>query len=93
MTPKWKPARDKAARRRQYERCGSACFLKPPTGYPVCPARSCKPSCRGALAARSRAITQRDCVTERKAIRLGKRLGCEWAKGSSSTCRVGQKRR
>ena len=57
------------------------CFLKPTSlKYPVCELRTKKPSCDGALAARRRAILNKDHAIAAAAKRLGKKLGCNWAK-------------
>lgn len=93
---KWRPVARKGGRREQLRRCGSQCFLKPTAekpGYPVCPPDSCTPTCEGAYRARQRAVTQRDYATERKAVMLGKRLGCSWAAGAVAKRGRGRKQR
>jgi hypothetical protein len=50
----WSPARRVTERRALAGKCGSRCFLKPPTGFPVCDS-NCKTDCRGVVAARVRA--------------------------------------
>ncbi len=84
---KWQPVKRIVGRREKLRRCGKKCFLDPnpqKPRYPVCKPTSCKPSCEGALAARRRAVTQSDFGMERKAIMLGKRLGCTWATGATA---------
>ena len=59
----------------------SKCFLVPgKRKYPVCRATSKKPVCEGALAARRRAILNSDHRIASAALKLGKKLGCTWAK-------------
>ncbi len=83
-----KKVRKRTTRRReQLERCGPVCYLEPGTGergsrpkYPVCSKNSCEPTCGGTQAAFNRARMQRNKKVERKAKRLGRKLGCRWAK-------------
>ena len=59
----------------------SKCFLVPgKRKYPVCRTASKKPVCEGALAARRRAILNKDHRVAAAAKRLGKKLHCPWAK-------------
>lgn len=88
----WKATKRVTERRVQLDRCGSGCFLDPnPKNprYPICPPNSCRPTCEGTLAARRRAITQRDYEMERRAIRRGKLLGCSWARDAVAKRRRG----
>lgn len=92
---KWKPVARKGGRREQLRRCGSQCFLDPDPmnpRYPVCPPDSCRPTCEGLLAARRRAITQRDYGIERKAIAQARLLRCGWAVGAVAKRGRGRKR-
>jgi len=50
----WSPPRRVSQRRALAEKCGTKCFLKPPTGFPVCD-KNCKIDCRGVISARIRA--------------------------------------
>lgn len=55
------------------------CFLKPPTGYPVCTKGGSVPTCEGLLAARRRAIMNKDTAVRRKAESMALTMGCGWA--------------
>jgi hypothetical protein len=79
---KWRPFRRMSRRRLKADRCGTRCYLSPrKLKYPVCKRSSCKPSCQGTRAAFMRARQQHDSKVSKKAVRLGKRLGCGWARG------------
>lgn len=92
---RWRPAKRVTSRREQLSRCGSQCFLDPNPErprYPVCPPDSCRPTCEGLLAARRRAITQRDYGIERKAIAQARLMRCSWASGAVAKRGRGRKR-
>jgi hypothetical protein len=56
------------------------CFLKPSERkYPICAKGSSRPSCEGLLAARRRAILNRDTTVRGKAERKALSMGCGWA--------------
>jgi hypothetical protein len=56
------------------------CFLKPKEmKYPVCSKGGSKPTCEGLLAARRRAILNRDRKVRRKAESMALTMGCGWA--------------
>lgn len=56
------------------------CFLKPAERkYPICAKGSSRPSCEGLLAARRRAILNRDTTVRSKAERKALSMGCGWA--------------
>lgn len=93
---KWRPTKKIRERRAQLHRCGSVCFLDPNPRKPryiVCPPSSCRPTCEGLLAARRRAILQRDRTTEEKAIRRAKLMGCPWATGAAKARKRARARR
>ncbi len=84
----WRSPKRTASRKRLVREGRSMCFLDPKgTGkekgrprYFIC--EDGLPSCKGLRAARSRAILQHECKIERKAIKLAKRMGCQWSKQS-----------
>jgi hypothetical protein len=66
-------------REAMHERAPS-CFLKPDQmKYPVCSKGGSKPTCEGLLAARRRAIMNKDRATRRKAESMALTMGCGWA--------------
>lgn len=68
-------------RRKLLDRCGRKAFLAPDTlSYPVVAAKSrtCRPDCRGLLAAKRRADQYRRPDLARKAQRLAKQARCPW---------------
>ena len=86
-----KPGRQRSAMRR---RCGTKCFLKPATnGFPVCAHKTCMHSCKGLLAAKTRARQYKYPDVARKAQSLAKKKGCRWAKGSRRKSRRRKSRR
>jgi hypothetical protein len=59
------------------------CFLKPPTGYPVCP-KGGGPTCDGLESARKRAILNKDLPMRKKAESMALAMGCGWAMRSKA---------
>lgn len=73
----------KAPSKSQRKSMPKRCFLKPRAKkYPVCGPVAKKPTCEGTLAARRRALLNRDRTIANAAVRLAKRMGCPWAKGT-----------
>ncbi len=69
----WRPTAE------QRRRMPAHCFLLPgERKYYVCPKGSSRPTCRGVLAARRRAILQGNYEVEVRAIRRARLLGCPW---------------
>lgn len=89
---RWAPTRRKSAR----ARIPAHCFLDSKNRrYPFCKRRKGRwvPVCEGTLAARRRAITQRDHEMEVRAIRRGRLLGCKWSRYSTARRGRGRLRR
>jgi hypothetical protein len=59
------------------------CFLKPPTGYPVCP-KGGTVTCDGLLSARKRAIMNKDLPIRKRAESIALAKGCGWAMRSKA---------
>lgn len=81
----WKKAapRRGSARHALYQKCGSKCFLLPSAQkFPICASSkrggSCKPDCRGLLAAERRARQYKYNNVATRARRMAKSIGCEW---------------
>lgn len=72
-----------------------ACFLDPKgLKYPVCPKSTrgrAKPTCKGVLAAFSRARQQHNEVVAKRAVRLGDSLGCKWLSGGGVATKMAEK--
>jgi hypothetical protein len=84
-----KPWRQRTAmrvgEREKMKKRSPSCFLVPSESkYPVCPKGSSKPSCEGLLAARRRAIMNKDNAVRAKAERRALALGCGWAQRSKA---------
>ncbi|NJN63448.1 MAG: hypothetical protein HC882_00290 [Acidobacteria bacterium] len=71
------------------------CFLDPKgLKYPVCPKSTrgkAKPTCKGVLAAFSRARQQHNQVVAKKAVKLADVLGCGWVKTGSAASEMASK--
>jgi hypothetical protein len=71
-------------RRNLKSKCGSKCFLSPrDLKYPICSknTKSCKPDCRGLLAAKIRSSQSgRAPSIARKADSIGRRMKCSWSR-------------
>ncbi len=82
---RWKPPKRKVDR----SKMPAFCFLFPGSRkFIICPGRGRdpnRPTCEGVLAARRRAVLNRDFEAERRAIRRAKLLGCPW--GAQATAK------
>lgn len=75
--PWWRPTAE------QRRRMSASCFLFPEARkYYICPPGSSRPTCRGTLAARRRAILVGSYEAEVRAIRRARILGCPWVQGA-----------
>lgn len=71
--------KSKKQRRAMFAKGGASCFLVPSKlKYPVCD-RKGDPSCRGAHAAMLRARLQKNARIGAAALKLARKLGCDWA--------------
>ena len=83
----WSPPRKVTSRRSMLKRCGKKCFLRvehTKTGrskpmFPVCN-NNCTYSCKGLLAAKTRAKQWKYTHAAKKSQSLAKRKKCHWAR-------------
>lgn len=67
----------RSSRREMLSKCGKSCFLEPDQlKYPICPKKSCSPSCKGIVSANVRAHQYKAEHLYDRINRLKKKYNC-----------------
>lgn len=86
----WAKSSPKTGRQRSAmkKKCGTRCFLKPSINeFPICSKNSCSYSCKGLLAAKTRARQYKYYSISNKAQNRAIRAKCSWVKSRKSSRR------